>query len=92
MNKVGNILIHTLMIVMAIIFLIPFYILIRNALMTNPEISSFDWIFFPKDPQWNNFVELFSDPFVPMWTGLRNSAIISISTLVFLLKFWKDYM
>ena len=83
MNKAGNILLHTLMIIMAIIFLIPFYILIRNALMTNPEISSFDWIFFPKDPQWHNFVDLFSDPFVPMLTGLRNSAIISISTLVF---------
>lgn len=82
MSKVGNILTHLLLIFLAIIFLIPFYILFRNSLMTNPEITSFDWILFPESPQWSNFAELFADPFVPMWTGLRNSAIISISTLI----------
>ena len=83
MNKVGTIITHALLIFLAILFLIPFYILVRNALMTNPEISSFDWILFPTDPQWSNFAELFGDPFVPMLTGLRNSAMISIATLIF---------
>ncbi len=83
MNKAGTILSHALLIFLAIIFLIPFYILVRNALMTNPEITSFDWVFFTKNPQWGNFKELFADPFVPMLTGLRNSALISVSTLIF---------
>lgn len=83
MNKVGNILIYALLVFLAIIFLVPFYILLRNALMTNPEISSFDWILLPKEPQWGNFKELFDDPFVPMLMGFRNSALISVSTLVF---------
>ncbi len=83
MNKVGDILIHVLLIVLAIVFLIPFYILFRNALMTNPEISAFDWILFPKEPQWGNFKELFADPFVPTLIGFRNSALISVTTLVF---------
>lgn len=82
MNKIGAIVFYGILTFLAILFLIPFYILVRNALMTNPEITSFDWAIFPKDPQWGNFAELFADPFVPMWTGLRNSAIISVSTLV----------
>ncbi len=62
MSKVGNILTHLLLIFLAILFLIPFYILFRNSLMTNPEITAFDWILFPKVPQWSNFAELFADP------------------------------
>ena len=47
MSKVGTIITHTLLILLAIIFLIPFYIMFRNSLMSNPEITSFDWIIFP---------------------------------------------
>ncbi|MGB7341553.1 MAG: carbohydrate ABC transporter permease [Phototrophicaceae bacterium] len=68
---------YTLLILLSIIFLAPFYILIRNAFMTRAEIAAFDWIFFPESLQWNNLTDLFSDPIAPMASGLWNSAIIS---------------
>lgn len=83
MRKLGDILMHALLIFLAILFLIPFYALLRNALMADVEITAFDWLWFPKVLQWGNFKELFADPFVPMANGFKNSALIAITTLVF---------
>lgn len=77
MRKVGNILSHALLIVLAIMFLTPFYILLRNAFMTDPQITGFDWIWFPSDPQFKNFPDLFADQLVPMANSFKNSALIA---------------
>ncbi|MDQ4099390.1 MAG: carbohydrate ABC transporter permease [Chloroflexota bacterium] len=71
-----------LLIVLTILFLFPFYLMIRNSLMTNPEITAFEWSWLPAEPQWNNFTALFAGEFATMSTGLRNSAIIAIVNLV----------
>ena len=60
------------------VYLVPFYIIVRNALMTRQEIAAFDWIMWPEEPQWHNYTDLFDDPVAPMGTGLKNSAIVSI--------------
>lgn len=73
---------YLVLIVLAILFLTPFYLMIRNALMTQAEISSFDWAWWPKTPQWHNVRALFNDESAPMATGLRNSAIIAIVNLL----------
>lgn len=64
----------------AILFLIPFYLIVRNALMLQTEITSFNWSWWAKDAQWINLSTLFSDLTAPMETGLVNSAIIAITT------------
>lgn len=64
----------------AILFLIPFYLIVRNALMLQIEITSFNWSWWAKDAQWINLSTLFSDLTAPMETGLVNSAIIAITT------------
>ena len=74
----GPILNYALLIMLTILFLIPFYVIFRNALMTQAQITSFDWIWLPNPPQWSNVVDLFNDPSAPMGTGLRNSAIIAV--------------
>jgi len=79
MRKVGTILSHALLILLAVMFLIPFYIMLRNALMTDMQITSWDWIWFPKEVQWNNFPDLFADPLVPMANSFKNSALIAIT-------------
>lgn len=76
-----GVVIQVLLIFLAILFLLPFYVMVRNALATDPEITSFDWVWFPKVVRWDNFKELFADPFVPLAKGFRNSAVISICTL-----------
>mgnify|MGYP000134323754 CR=1 FL=1 len=55
---------------LAVLWLLPFYLMIRNALMTQAEISSFEWAWWPAAPQWSNFQLLFDDPSAPMASGL----------------------
>ncbi|MGF0169337.1 carbohydrate ABC transporter permease [Streptomyces sp. Marseille-Q5077] len=63
--------------VAAFLFLIPFYILVRNALSTDAEITGENWKFFPTDIQWGNIGELFSDGTVPFAQSLWNSAVVA---------------
>ncbi len=62
----------------AVIFLIPFYLLLRNGLATDREITAPGWTFFPTSLQWGNISELFSDPAVPMLRSMVNSVVISV--------------
>ena len=71
-----------LLLILTVLFLFPFYLIVRNSLMTNPEITAFEWAWLPAEPQWSNFTELFEGEFATMGTGLRNSAIIAIVNLV----------
>ncbi|MFG2551420.1 carbohydrate ABC transporter permease [Streptomyces sp. NPDC048581] len=63
--------------VAAFLFLIPFYILVRNALSTDAEITGENWKIFPTDIQWGNISELFSDGTVPFAQSLWNSAVVA---------------
>ncbi|NUP14966.1 MAG: carbohydrate ABC transporter permease [Streptomyces sp.] len=63
--------------VAAFLFLIPFYILLRNALSTDAEITGENWKFFPTDIQWGNISELFTDETVPFAQSLWNSAVVA---------------
>ncbi|MFF0161447.1 carbohydrate ABC transporter permease [Streptomyces sp. NPDC005263] len=58
-------------------FLIPFYLLIRNALSTDAEITGENWKFFPTNIQWGNISELFTDETVPFAQSLWNSAVVA---------------
>jgi multiple sugar transport system permease protein len=66
--------------VLALLFLVPFYLLIRNGLATEADITSPGWSFIPRALQWGNFQELFSDPAVPMVHALWNSAVVAVAT------------
>jgi len=60
------------------IFLVPFYLLIRNGLSTNADITSPRWKLFPTSVRWSNVSELFSDPAVPMLHSLYFSLIVAV--------------
>jgi multiple sugar transport system permease protein len=72
---------------LSLLFLLPFYLLLRNALLTDSQITAFDWVWAPTVPQWKNFAELFSSPDIPMATGLLNSFLIAVVTLFFQMLF-----
>ena len=80
--KIGNIILHVFLIVAALVFLVPIYVLFRNSLMVDAQITSWEWIWFAVPPHWENYPELFADILVPMATGFRNSALISVTTVV----------
>lgn len=84
-QKAGSGLRYVVLIVGTVLFLIPFYLLLRNGLSTETDITSPDWKLFPTALQWGNISELFSDPSVPMARSLLNSAVIAVTQTVLVL-------
>ncbi|WP_428954820.1 carbohydrate ABC transporter permease [Streptomyces sp. cg35] len=78
--RAGRALRLVLLIALALLFLIPFYLLVRNGLAREEDITSPDWTFFPSDIQWGNLGELFDDTSVPFARSLLNSALIAVVT------------
>jgi multiple sugar transport system permease protein len=73
---------YALLIALTILFLLPFYIIVRNALLTQPQITGFEWVWLPIPPHFENFAALFDDPSAPMLMGLRNSTAIAITQTI----------
>jgi multiple sugar transport system permease protein len=78
LTVLGAVLRALALLVATVLFLIPFYLIIRNALSSDLEITSATWSFFPTTIQWGNFEELFTDPSVNILRSLANSAIIAV--------------
>ncbi|ATL27572.1 carbohydrate ABC transporter permease [Streptomyces formicae] len=78
--RVGRALRVVLLIALALLFLVPFYLLVRNGLASEEDITSPDWTFFPSTLHWSNLSELFDDPTVPMARSLLNSSLIAVAT------------
>ncbi|MFI5733215.1 carbohydrate ABC transporter permease [Kribbella sp. NPDC051587] len=66
------------LVIAVVLFLLPFYLIVRNALSTEADITAPDWQLFPKDIQWGNVGELFHDNQVPMARAMYNSAVVGI--------------
>ena len=69
---------YGLLILLSIVFLFPFYLMVRNGLATDKEITSPTWTLFPSTLHFENIQELFADPDVPFLDGLINSATIAV--------------
>ena len=66
------------LVVSAVLFLLPFYLIVRNALSLDTDITSPEWKLFPEQIHWENFRELFTDPSVNILRSLANSAIVAV--------------
>jgi multiple sugar transport system permease protein len=66
------------LVIVAILFLVPFYLLVRNGLSTEDDITAKSWTFFPHSLQWGNVGRLFGDPEVPLSRSLVNSVVVSV--------------
>nr|WP_222598281.1 carbohydrate ABC transporter permease [Lentzea tibetensis] len=60
------------------LFLVPFYLIVRNGLALESEITATSWTLFPASFHWENFTELFSDPAVPMVRSMVNSLVVAV--------------
>ena len=80
--KVGTAARYVALVVGAVLFLIPFYLVLRNGLSSEADITAPDWRLLPTTLQWGNIGELFSDPAVPMTRSLVNSVAISVTQTV----------
>ncbi|SPE99710.1 carbohydrate ABC transporter permease [Streptomyces sp. MA5143a] len=77
-NVIGSTGLYVATGIAAVLFLIPFYLIVRNALMTDPEITGEEWKWFPTDIQWGNVKEPFDDPSVDFARSLWNSAVVGV--------------
>ena len=75
---ISTVLCYVLLIILALLFLIPFYLIIRNGLASESEITSSNWTFFPSTLHFENIQELFKDTEVPFLDGMINSTIIAV--------------
>ncbi|GAA0456728.1 carbohydrate ABC transporter permease [Streptomyces sp. NPDC046215] len=78
--RAGRALRLVLLTVLAALFLIPFYLLVRNGLASEEDITAPDWTFFPSEVHWSNVREVFDDPNVPLAHALLNSSVIAVTT------------
>ncbi|MGQ4390145.1 carbohydrate ABC transporter permease [Streptomyces sp. SAS_270] len=75
---IGNTGLYVCVSIAAALFLIPFYLIVRNALSTDQEITGENWKFFPSQLQWSNVSELFNDPLVDFGQSLWNSLVVAV--------------
>jgi multiple sugar transport system permease protein len=69
---------YLLLVVLALLFLLPFYVLVRNAFSTEAEMAAAQWKWFPGSFDLDNVRELFADESVQMARSLLNSAVVSV--------------
>jgi multiple sugar transport system permease protein len=77
-TMITTVLRYALLIIMTLLFLLPFYLILRNGFATEREITSPGWTFFPSSLHFENITELFSDSEVPFLSGLENSTLIAV--------------
>lgn len=78
LGRVGTVLRWIALFIAVVLFLLPFYLILRNALSTEADITAPSWTLFPSHLQWGNISELFNDTTVPMGRALYNSAVVGI--------------
>lgn len=68
----------TILVLGSLVFLLPFYLLVRNALATRLEIAGRRFTVWPKALQWRNFSEVFGNDAIPLARSLLNSTVVSV--------------
>jgi len=73
---------YSALVVAALLFLVPFYLVVRSAFMREQDLSSPDFHWLP--PTWNtaNLTDLFANPAIPMARALLNSGLIAVTQTV----------
>ncbi|MGW6400316.1 carbohydrate ABC transporter permease [Streptomyces sp. NPDC055134] len=77
-SVLGSAATYLVLCLLAVVFLIPFYVLVRNAFMTTPEVTAGDWHWLPSALNWDNFSSLFDNPERPFGRSLANSLLIAV--------------
>ncbi|MFQ3565394.1 MAG: carbohydrate ABC transporter permease [Aggregatilineales bacterium] len=80
-NLLRQILLYGTLTVLSLIFLFPFFWMITTAL--KPEYQVFRWPpqWLPNPIMWQNFVEVFSNPFLPFHLFIRNTMILEVGMI-----------
>jgi multiple sugar transport system permease protein len=69
---------YVVLIILAVLFLLPFYVLLRNALATSPELAAPRWVWVPADPSLDSLRTLFANENVQLARSLLNSFVVAV--------------
>ena len=77
---------YVVLVILAVLFLLPFYVLLRNAFATSQELAAARWVWVPADPTLDNLRRLFANDNVQLARSLLNSFVVAtvqtVATLV----------
>lgn len=73
-----TVLTYAALIVLALIFLLPFWVILRNAFSTSQWITAAQWHWLPNALGFDNLAELLGNSGVPIVRSLINSAVVSV--------------
>lgn len=77
MNEiVKKVLLYAALVLMSLIMLVPFAWMISASLKFEKDVFSFPIVWFPENPQWSNYSEIWQK--VPLLTGFFNSVKLTI--------------
>ena len=79
-DRIRGIAIHIALIPAAFVFLLPFLWMLSTALKPDSQLYAYPPIWIPNPLQWENFPKTVT--FVPFFLYLRNTVIISLSSMV----------
>ena len=69
---------YVVLVVLAVLFLLPFYVLLRNAFSTQAGIAAAQWRWIPDSLDLDNLRALFADESVGIARAMLNSTLVSI--------------
>ena len=69
---------YVVLVIMALLFLLPFYVLLRNAFATSQELAAARWVWVPADPSLDNLRRLFANDNVQLARSLLNSFVVAV--------------
>lgn len=73
---------YSALVVAALLFLVPFYLLVRSAFMREQDLGSPDFHWLPPVWETSNLTGLFDNPAIPMARSLLNSGLIAVTQTV----------
>jgi multiple sugar transport system permease protein len=79
-ERIRGIVIHILLIPAAFVFLLPFLWMLSTSLKPDAQLYAYPPVWIPNPLQWENFPKTVT--FVPFFLYLRNTLIISLSSMV----------
>lgn len=68
---------YVVLAILAVLFLLPFYVLLRNAFASPQELAAARWVWIPGEPTADNLRRLFANDNVQMARSLVNSMVVA---------------
>ncbi|WP_235522287.1 carbohydrate ABC transporter permease [Cellulomonas sp. Root137] len=79
-NRLGNVVVFTLLAAGSLVMLAPLLWMFTTALKTKVQVFALPPVWIPDPPQWNTFVRMWTE--APILSGFQNSLIVALSVTV----------